>query len=143
MTAARFGTIEVRTYRAQPGQRSEAMAILRTEVFPVQRALGMALLGPFIGEDDDSFVWLRGFRNERGHAALAESFYATRAWKTRIRPRLMPLLHSHTVTTYTVAAPDAWPLSGRPLRLPLRATLPHQTQARVFRLKRLIKRLVK
>jgi hypothetical protein len=57
--------IEVRTYRAKPGMRARLLDLLRTRAFPLQRKLGMKVLGPFPSQDDDvAFVWLRGFPDE-------------------------------------------------------------------------------
>jgi hypothetical protein len=51
------GVIEVRTYRAQPGQRDEIMRLMRARAFPIHRDLGMRVLGPFpSAEDEDTFV---------------------------------------------------------------------------------------
>lgn len=42
-----YAVIEVRTYRARACHRERLMALMRELAFPVQRKLGMRVLGPF------------------------------------------------------------------------------------------------
>ncbi len=73
--------IEVRTYRAKPGMRARLLELLRAQAFPLQRDLGMKVLGPFPSQDDDdAFVWLRGFPSEASREPLKAAFYEGAEW---------------------------------------------------------------
>jgi hypothetical protein len=68
--------IEVRTYRAKPGKRAELLAILREQAFPVQRRLGVKIVGPLpAAEDEVGFVWLRAFLDEASRGPMKAAFY--------------------------------------------------------------------
>jgi len=45
--------IEVRTYRAKSSKRELLLDLLRRRAFPLQRRLGMKILGPFPSQEDD------------------------------------------------------------------------------------------
>jgi hypothetical protein len=88
--------IEVRTYRAREGQRERLMALMRERAFPVQRELGIRLLGPFPSLDDPvSFVWLRAFPARASMEALRRAFYEGPEWTQELEGQLMPLLDAY------------------------------------------------
>lgn len=88
--------IEVRTYRAKEGQRERLMTLMRQLAFPVQRRLGMRLLGPFPSLDDEvSFVWLRAFPSHDSRQALRRAFYEGPEWTQDLEGQLMPLLDEY------------------------------------------------
>lgn len=104
--------IEVRTYRAKPGKRTELLAILREQAFPVQRRLGVKLIGPLPAtEDDVSFVWLRAFPDEASRAPLKSAFYDGPDWTGELEAKVMPLLDEYraVVVQDIVGLWDAWP----------------------------------
>jgi hypothetical protein len=58
----RWALIEVRTYRTHSGKREELLRLLVERALPLQRDLGMRVLGPFPSlEDQTTFVWLQAF----------------------------------------------------------------------------------
>jgi hypothetical protein len=60
----------------QARKREPLLELLRTRAFPLQRELGMKILGPFPHQDDDvSFVWLRGFPDQASREPLKAAFY--------------------------------------------------------------------
>jgi quinol monooxygenase YgiN len=100
--------IEVRTYRTQPGQRDKLMELLRTRAVPVQRELGMRILGPFPSVDDpDTFVWLRAFPDAASREPLREAFYGGRPWVEELEPLIMPLIAEYGVVVVEDTA-DLW-----------------------------------
>jgi hypothetical protein len=104
--------IEVRTYRAKPGKRTELLAILREQSFPIQRRLGVKLIGPLPATDDDvSFVWLRAFPDEASRGPLKSAFYDGPDWTGELEAKVMPLLDEHRaiVVADTEGLWDAWP----------------------------------
>lgn len=104
--------IEVRTYRAKPGMRAQLLEVLESRAFPVQRELGMKLLGPFPSRQDDvGFVWLRAFPDEASREPLKASFYEGPAWLDGLEAVVMPMLddHSAVVVDDTLDLWSRWP----------------------------------
>jgi hypothetical protein len=88
--------IEVRTYRARPGQRERLMALMRELAFPVHRKLGMRVLGLFPSlEDPATFVWLRAFPEGESRDELKRAFYEGPEWTGELERLLMPLLEDY------------------------------------------------
>lgn len=88
--------IEVRTYRAREGQRERLMALMRERAFPVQRKLGLRLLGPFPSlEDPVTLVWLRAFPAPDSREAMRRSFYEGPEWTQELQQQCMPLIDSY------------------------------------------------
>ena len=88
--------IEVRTYRAQEGQRDRLMALMRERAFPVQRKLGIRLLGPFPSLDDPvTFVWLRAFPAQESKDAMRRDFYEGPEWTQELEQQCMPLIDTY------------------------------------------------
>jgi hypothetical protein len=88
--------IEVRTYRAKPGKRAKLLEILAEEAFPIQRRLGVKIVGPLPSTDDDvSFVWLRVFPNEASRTPLKAAFYEGPEWTDHLEGQVMPLLEDY------------------------------------------------
>jgi hypothetical protein len=103
--------VEVRTYRARAGQRERLMSLMRELAFPIQRTLGMRVLGPFPSiEDQVSFVWLRGFPPGADRDSLKRAFYEGREWTERLEEKLMPLLEGYSaVAVEDHALRHRWP----------------------------------
>jgi hypothetical protein len=97
--------IEVRTYRARDGQREQLMTLMRELAFPVQRQLGMKVLGPIPSlEDEVTFVWLRAFPAAEHRDDMKRAFYEGPEWTTRLEAQLMPLLADYTSVPVQVGA---------------------------------------
>jgi hypothetical protein len=97
MNKAENALIEVRTYRTHPGQRERLMALMRELAIPIQRRLGMRVLGPFPSLDDaETFVWLRAFPPGADRDALKQAFYEGREWTGQLEQQLMPLLQEYS-----------------------------------------------
>src|SRR5262245_58470588 len=85
--------IELRQYRARPGQRDNWIRYFHQEVVPFQTAKGMKIRGPWIGEqDDDLFIWIREFEDEAERERLYEAVYESDEWKDRIAPPIRDML---------------------------------------------------
>lgn len=84
---------ELRQYWSQPGRRDALVAMMETEIFPLQIAHGIAVVGAFVAEDDpDHFVWLRRFDSEQHREERYASFYESAEWTDDIGPRVRTLL---------------------------------------------------
>jgi uncharacterized protein YciI len=80
--------MEVRTYRAKPSMREPLLDLLRSRAFPLQRKLGMRILGPFPSQEDEvTFVWLRGFPDDASRDRLKAAFYEGVDWLESLEPR--------------------------------------------------------
>lgn len=91
------GIIEVRTYRAEPGARERLLDLLRARAFPLQRELGMTVLGPFPStEDEVTFVWLRGFPDEVSRGPLKAAFYEGDDWLGGLQDQAMAMLDDYS-----------------------------------------------
>ncbi len=104
--------IEVRTYRARPGQRDTLTELMRTRAFPVHRELGMRVLGPFPSADDpDTFVWLRAFPDAASRDPMKEAFYGGRPWTEELEALMMPLIAEYgaVVVEDTAGLWGRWP----------------------------------
>lgn len=100
--------IEVRTYRAKPGLREPLLELLRARAFPLQRKLGMKVLGPFPSQEDDTtFVWLRGFPDEASREPLKAAFYGGEDWLNGLEDDAMPMLDQFSAVVVHDAA-DLW-----------------------------------
>jgi hypothetical protein len=101
-------TIEVRTYRAKPSMRTPLLDLLHSRAFPLQRKLGMRLLGPFPSEEDDvTFVWLRGFPDEASRIPLKASFYEGADWLDGLEAQVLPMLDDYAAVVVQDTA-DLW-----------------------------------
>lgn len=84
---------ELRQYRALPGKRSEWVQFMEEEIIPFQTSKGMAILGSFVGEEeDDLYVWIRRFENEEERERLYKEVYESDTWKNVMGPRVKELL---------------------------------------------------
>jgi len=102
------GVIEIRTYRATPGQRELAIEVLRDRIIPAQRVAGMQIIGPFpSSEDPDVLVWFRRFADEDSRDAICKKFYGSALWKEDLEGQIRPALSDISVAVIEDAA-DLW-----------------------------------
>jgi hypothetical protein len=89
---------EMRTYRVKPGMRAQFLALFRSKTMPEHARLGMPVIGPFLSvENDESFVFLRGFSDMKARETVKASFYKGRLWRKELKDVLMPMLESYDV----------------------------------------------
>lgn len=82
MVPAKFSPIlELRRYMLHPGTRENLINIFDTHFVEGQEALGMSIVGQFRDLDDDNaFVWLRGFPDMQTRKQALTSFYSGPVW---------------------------------------------------------------
>lgn len=74
--------VELRRYALHPGRRDTLIDLFERAFVESQEACGMRLLGQFREvDDDDRFVWLRGFADMRSRADALARFYGGPVWK--------------------------------------------------------------
>ncbi|MGH3303165.1 MAG: NIPSNAP family protein [Streptosporangiaceae bacterium] len=106
------GVIEIRTYRAQPGERGELTRLLQDRLFPVHQDLGIRVLGVFpSAEDDNTLVWLRAFPDADSREAMTKAFYGGSQWTDELAGLILPLIAEHSVILIedTPGLWDRWP----------------------------------
>ena len=82
MSAVRYPVVELRQYTLRPGQRDVLIDLFDREFVESQEAEGMAIVGQFRDLDDqDRFVWIRGFGSMPARARALAAFYGGPVWK--------------------------------------------------------------
>jgi quinol monooxygenase YgiN len=74
--------VELRQYTLHPGQRDALIALFDLEFIESQEATGMGLMGLYRDHDDENrFVWLRGFPGMPERAQSLAAFYGGPVWQ--------------------------------------------------------------
>ncbi len=74
--------VELRQYTLHPGQRDVLIDLFDREFIETQESTGIRVLGQFRDLDDENrFVWLRGFADMQARAKALKEFYGGSAWK--------------------------------------------------------------
>lgn len=77
-----WSVFELRQYTLHPGQRDVLIELFDREFVETQEAVGMRVVGQFRDqEDDDRFVWVRGFRDMTSRTEALAAFYGGPVWK--------------------------------------------------------------
>lgn len=73
--------MEVRTYRLQPGVRTEFVEFFRTQSIPRMQAAGMSVVGQFSSvSDPDVFAYVRTFSSVEQREEQYRRFYESEDW---------------------------------------------------------------
>jgi quinol monooxygenase YgiN len=74
--------VELRQYTLHPGQCDALIALFELEFIESQEATGMSLMGLYRDHDDENrFVWLRGFPGMPERAQSLAAFYGGPVWQ--------------------------------------------------------------
>lgn len=74
--------LELRQYTLHPGRRDELIELFDREFVEPQDALGAQVLGQFRDRDDeDRFVWVRGFADMATRGTALPAFYGGPVWR--------------------------------------------------------------
>ena len=85
--------VELRIYKALPGQRQNWVDYMEEVIIPFQRAKGMTIVGSFVAaEDEETYVWIRTFASESERTRLYAAVYETPEWKNEMAPRVAEML---------------------------------------------------
>ena len=100
--------LELRQYTLHPGRRDELIELFDTEFVESQEAVGAQVLGQFRDrDDDDRFVWLRGFADMPTRAAALAAFYDGPVWRAHREAANETMVDSDNVLLLRPARPDA------------------------------------
>jgi hypothetical protein len=92
------GIIEIRMYRIKPGMRDRFVEFFEGKTLAPQSEVGMRILGQFRSlEDDDTFVWVRAFRNQEERLKQLTAFYGGPIWMESLGPEAMGFIESTEV----------------------------------------------
>eukprot|EP01036_Dinobryon_divergens_P006801 gene6801-9042_t len=103
--------VELRQYTLHPGRRDTLIELFDREFVETQEATGMHVLGQFRDLDDEQrFVWLRGFDSMESRRVSLEAFYGGPAWQAHREAANATMLDSDNVLLLR----PAWPGAGVP-----------------------------
>jgi hypothetical protein len=99
--------LELRQYTLHPGRRDALIELFDRELVDPQEALGMRVYGQFRDrDDDDRFVWLRGFPDMATRGAALAAFYGGPVWAAHREAANATMIDSDDVLLLRPAAPD-------------------------------------
>jgi quinol monooxygenase YgiN len=101
--------VELRRYTLHPGQRETLIDLFDREFVETQEAVGMRVIGQFRDLDDDQrFVWLRGFADMARRRTGLEAFYGGPVWQAHRDAANATMVDSDDVFLLR----PAWPGAG-------------------------------
>lgn len=128
------GVLELRQYTLHPGKRDSLIELFEREFVDTQESVGITLPGLFRDlDDEDRFVWLRGFPDMPTRAASLGAFYGGPAWQAHRDAANAMMIDSDNVlllrpvgaATQPVSMPPAEPASHDGIRGVVVATTYH------------------
>lgn len=99
--------VEVRTYTVKSGRRDEFLRFFAARAAPLQRALGIGVIGPWIDlEHPDRFVWMRSFASIEERERLKARLYDGPEWTGELEAIAMPMLDDFASIVTEIAQAD-------------------------------------
>ena len=78
---------EFRQYTIKDGKRKEWVKYMEEVIIPFQVSKGMVVLGSFVDEEDEeTYYWIRRFKNEKERERLYKAVYESATWKEEMAP---------------------------------------------------------
>ncbi|UNK48275.1 NIPSNAP family protein [Lysobacter sp. S4-A87] len=109
------GVIELRQYALRPGRRDDLVELFEREFIEPQEAVGMHVIGQFRDLDDDNrFVWMRGFPDMSIRAEALGGFYGGPTWARYRDDANDTMVNSDDVLLLRPARPDSALASSGP-----------------------------
>jgi hypothetical protein len=97
--------LELRQYTLRPGRRDDLIDLFDRELVEPQEAVGAQVLGQFRDlDDEDRFVWLRGFADMPTRGEALRTFYGGPAWQAHRDKANDTMLDSDDVLLLSPAA---------------------------------------
>jgi len=89
--------MEIRLYRLRPGRRNAFARFFATRTLAPQQAAGMHVLGQFLDlEDEDRFVWLRGFPGLAERDRMKSRFYDGALWADELEHEAFDMIADYS-----------------------------------------------
>lgn len=95
---------ELRRYPLKAGKRDEWVKFMDEIVIPFQLSKGMVVLGSFVDEPNDQYVWIRRFENEAEKEALYEAVYKSDYWQNELSPLVGDLIDREGIIVTNLTA---------------------------------------
>lgn len=118
MDGVRYPVVELRQYTLRPGQRDVLIDLFDREFVESQEAEGMAIVGQFRDLDNnDRFVWIRGFTDMPSRARALAGFYGGPVWREHAAEANATMIDSDNVLLLRPASPRSGfpaPATARP-----------------------------
>jgi hypothetical protein len=68
---------QLRIYTARAGAMGAWVGEWRRHVEPLRRRFGFEVIGPWVMDEEDRFVWILGYAGEDGWDAADDAYYAS------------------------------------------------------------------
>lgn len=89
--------LEIRLYRIRPGRRDTFAEFFRSKTVAPQEASGMRVLGQFFDlEDENCFVWLRGFPDLESRDIRKAEFYDGDLWLKELEHEAFGMIEDYS-----------------------------------------------
>ncbi len=99
--------LELRQYTLRPGRRDTLIDLFDRELVDPQEAVGMRVYGQFRDrDDDDRFVWFRGFPDMATRAEALAAFYGGPVWREHRDAANATMIDSDDVLLLRPATPE-------------------------------------
>ena len=100
--------VELRQYTLVPGARETLIELFEREFIETQEATGMTVIGQFRDlNNQDRFVWLRGFSDMDARATQLQAFYSGPVWKAHRDAANATMIDSDNVLLLRPASPTS------------------------------------
>ena len=97
---------ELRIYKVKSGSMDEWVKLFEDKIIPENDKAGIPVRGYFRSvEDEDTFVWIRGFEDEADRQAKREIVYNSELWLTSLKAEALALLED--TSNVTIIEPGA------------------------------------
>ncbi len=97
---------QLRVYTVRPGELADWVAEWRANIAPLRRRFGFGVVGPWIDEDSDTFVWLLEYAGAESFEAADRRYYES-AERAALHPD--PARHLAAVETRSLRAAEPAP----------------------------------
>ena len=89
--------LEIRQYRIRPGKRLRFAEFFRDRALPPHERLGMPIYGQFDSLDDENlFVFLRGFPSLLERDQIKAEFYQSRLWLEEMQDEAFSMIEDYS-----------------------------------------------
>jgi hypothetical protein len=89
--------LEIRQYRIAAAQRARFATFFRDRTLPAQLANGMSVYGPFDDvEDENRFVWFRGFPGLVERDRRKAAFYESALWLDELQDEAFTMIEDYS-----------------------------------------------
>ncbi len=100
---------ELREYRIKTGMRPSWVKLMDEMIIPFQQKMGMSIIGSFTAiEENDLYIWIRGFNSEDERLKLYDKVYGSDYWKKDVRNAMGDMLiKSEMKVTLMASTPES------------------------------------